>query len=185
MPDTVGARALREPPRHADARRRTPAQWYCLLGGAALLLAGLLGFIADASFDTSTNADVDRLGNAGGQLQGDSLLGFEVNGWHNVIHVASGLLLLLAASRARRARTVALLFGAVYGVVTIIGLIDGNDVLGLFPVNAADNILHIGLTALAFVAAFASPNRDRREDGARRPVVFETHDHAVRRKSHV
>src|SRR4051794_4140291 len=171
MPHTdAGSRALREPTTAGRGRGRTPAQWYCLLGGLALLLAGLLGFIADASFDTGGTPDADRLGNANGQLQGDSLLGFEVNGWHNVIHVASGLLLLLAASRARRARTVALLFGAVYGVVTIIGLIDGNDVLGLFPVNAADNILHILLTLASLAAGFASPaddlDRDDRAVGA-------------------
>jgi hypothetical protein len=176
---------LGEPTTHARGRERTPAQWYCLLGGLALLLAGLLGFIADASFDTGAGTDADRLGNANGQLQGDSFLGFEVNGWHNVVHVASGLLLLLAASRATRARTVALLFGAVYGVVTVIGLIDGNDVLGLFPVNAADNILHIGLTALAFLAALASPDRDRDDAKVRRPVI-ETHEpQAVKRRSHV
>ena len=39
-------------------------------------------------------------------------------------------------------------------------VIDGNDVLGLFPVNAADNILHIVLTLAAFAAALA-PLRDR------------------------
>ena len=34
-----------------SGRRRglTPAQWYCLLVGAALLLAGVFGFLADAS----------------------------------------------------------------------------------------------------------------------------------------
>jgi hypothetical protein len=36
----------------ADDDRRTPAQWYCLLAGLSLLLAGVLGFISDSSFDT-------------------------------------------------------------------------------------------------------------------------------------
>jgi hypothetical protein len=31
--------------------------------------------------------------------------------------------------------------------VAIIGLIDGEDVLGLLPVNAADNVLHTGRPA--------------------------------------
>jgi hypothetical protein len=186
MPNTdPGARALRAPNSHAHGEGRTPAQWYCLLGGLALLLAGALGFLADASFDTGSTPDVDRLGNANGQLQGDSFLGFEVNGWHNVIHIATGLFLLLGASRARRARTFALIFGVLYGIVTIVGLIDGNDVLGLFPINAADNVLHIGLTALAFVAAAASPNRDTDGDLARRPVVETQEPQAVRRRSHV
>jgi hypothetical protein len=39
-----------------------------------------------------------------------------------------------------------------YGLVTIIGWIDGHDVLGLFPVDTADNLLHtfLSLSALAF-----------------------------------
>jgi hypothetical protein len=39
-------------------------------------------------------------------------------------------------------------------------LIDGTDVLGLLPVNPADNILHILLTVAAFAAALA-PAPDR------------------------
>ena len=133
-----------EDARHRD-RGRTPAQWYCLLAGLALLLAGIGGFIADATFDTGSGID------------GDSFLGFEVNGWHNVVHVASGLLLLASYRRRASAKTVALLFGITYGAVALIGLIDGDDVLGLIPVNAADNILHIALSAVGILAALASP----------------------------
>src|SRR5918994_6782550 len=130
-------------------RRRTPAQWYCLLAGLSLLLAGILGFFADASFDT------------GDGIQGDELLSiFEVNGIHNLIHVASGLLLLAASPKRASAKTVAIAFGLVYGVVTIIGLIDGEDVLGLIPVNPADNILHIALSALGLIAGFMSRGGD-------------------------
>jgi hypothetical protein len=46
------------------------------------------------------------------------------------------------------------------GVVTLIGSIDGTDVLGLLPVNPADNILHLLLTVAAFAAALA-PVPDR------------------------
>ena len=152
----------------------TPAQWYCLLAGAALLLAGIFGFLADATFDLGGGTDSEG-GNAGGALQGDSFLGFEVNGWHNVVHVLSGIVLLAAFSRRKPAKTVALAFGVVYGLVTIIGLIDGNDVLGIIPVNGADNVLHLALSLAGILAAFASPTdehghgrRDRtnRTDGA-------------------
>jgi hypothetical protein len=47
-------------------------------------------------------------------------------------------------------------------VVTVIGLIDGNDVLGLIPINPADNVLHILLT-IAALAAGLSSDRDRRD----------------------
>ena len=139
----------------------TPAQLYCLLAGAALLLAGIFGFIADATFDTGSTNDPEG-GNVGGALQGDSFLGFEVNGWHNIVHLVSGLVLLASFKRRDTAKTVALAFGVVYGIVTIIGLIDGNDVLGIIPVNAADNVLHIALSLVGILAALASPKDQHR-----------------------
>ena len=137
-----------EDARHRD-RGRTPAQWYCLLAGAALLLAGIVGFFVDSGFDTGSGID------------GDSLLGFEINGFHNLVHLASGLLLLACSAKRRPAKTVALLFGVVYGVVTLIGLIDGETVLGLIPVNTADNILHVALALTGILAAIASDADDR------------------------
>jgi Domain of unknown function (DUF4383) len=141
--------------RRASARddRRTPAQWYCLLAGLALLLAGVFGFISDSSFDT------------GDGVQGDLFLGFEVNAIHNLIHVASGLVLLVASPKRASARAVALGFGLVYGLVAIIGLIDGEDVLGLIPINSADNLLHIALAALGIFTGLISRDDDRGREG--------------------
>jgi hypothetical protein len=155
-----------------SGRRRglTPAQWYCLLVGLSLLLAGALGFLADASFDLGAGADGDRLGNADGQLQGDGFLGFEVNAWHNIVHLLSGLVLLAAFRRRGPAKAVALAFGLVYGLVAIIGLIDGSDVLGIIPVNGADNVLHIALSALGILTSLVSRGDDRR-GGADTPAV--------------
>jgi Domain of unknown function (DUF4383) len=129
----------------AGARsERTPAQWFALLVGGVLVLAGVVGFVADASFAT------------GSGVQGGELLGLEVNGLHNLVHIASGVLLLALAPRASAARAGALAFGVVYAIVTLVGIVDGQDVLGLIPVNAADNVLHLALTAVAFLAAVAS-----------------------------
>jgi hypothetical protein len=119
------------------------------LAGLSLLLAGVFGFISDSSFDT------------GDGVQGDLLLGFEVNAIHNLIHVASGLGLLAASPRRASARAVAIGFGLVYGLVAIIGLIDGEDVLGLIPINSADNLLHIALAALGIITGLISRDDDR------------------------
>jgi hypothetical protein len=154
--------------------RRTPAQWYCLLAGLALLLAGIFGFIADSSFDT------------GDGVQGDLFLGFEVNAIHNLIHLASGLVLLAASPKRASARAVALGFGLVYGLVAIIGLVDGSDVLGLIPINSADNLLHVALAALGILTGLISRDDDRgrgstvldRESGSR----FERDTGAARRE---
>src|SRR5215207_9437034 len=138
-------------PGRAVARddRRTSAQWYCLLAGLALLLAGIFGFISESSFDT------------GDGVQGDLFLGFEVNAIHNLIHVASGLVLLAASPKPLSARAVAIGFGLVYGAVAIIGLIDGEDVLGLIPINSADNLLQIALAALGIITGLISRDDDR------------------------
>ena len=151
------------PGRRDDARDRSPAQWFCLLIGPTLVLVGLLGFFAEAKFDTATGGDP-------GPLDGEDLLIFEVNGWHNVVHIASGLLLLIGAARHALARTVAIAFGATYAVVSVIGLIDGRDVLGIIPIDRADNVLHLLLAAGALAAGLLS-SHDRLD--TRRHVLTE------------
>jgi hypothetical protein len=136
-----------------DHDKRTPAQWYCLLFGGTLLLVGLIGFLANASFVT------------GRELEDDPLLGiFDVNGWHNVVHLASGAFLLALAKKRATAKLAALSFGVVYGLVTVIGFIDGSDVLAIIPVNAADNVLHLVISAAAIVAGLISSGDDKAID---------------------
>ena len=135
--------------RGQTVRQRTAAQLFCLVVGATLVVVGLLGFLVESKFDTSSGGDP-------GALDGEKLILLEVNGWHNVVHLASGLFLLAVMARPSSARTGAFAFGAIYAVVTVIGLIDGNDVFGLIPINPADNVLHILLTVAALGAALAS-----------------------------
>jgi hypothetical protein len=137
---------------------RTPAQLYCLIFGATLVAAGLLGFAFDAGFDTGSSVD------------GDKLIGvFEVNGIHNLVHIATGALLLAVAPGRASAKLGAIGFGAVYGLVAIIGIIDGETVLGLIPVNAADNLLHVAIAGLAIASGVLSPGESKRT-GEYRPV---------------
>jgi hypothetical protein len=141
------------------SRDRSTAQWYCLIVGATLLLVGVLGFLAEAKFDTSSGGDP-------GAVDGEDFLIFEVNGWHNVVHILSGAFLLLMSSRHARARSGALAFGAIYGLVAVIGLIDGHDVLGIIPIDPADNILHVVLAGSALAVGLISDRyrRDGRGD---------------------
>jgi hypothetical protein len=125
-------------------RDRTPAQLYSLLFGIVLLAVGILGFIADTSFGT------------GSDVEGSDFIIFEVNGWHNIVHILSGLLGLALARRRDTARAYALGFGAVYLVVTIWGFITGDQVLWLIPVDAADNVLHLVIAVAGLAAGLAS-----------------------------
>ena len=136
-----------------DTGARTPAQLYCLIFGATLLVVGLVGFVVNSGFDTGSGVD------------GDNLILFEVNGIHNLVHIVSGVALLTLAPKAAPAKLGALTFGVVYGLVTIIGIIDGETVLGLIPVNAADNVLHAAISGLAIAAGLLSSSDDRTRVG--------------------
>lgn len=123
----------------------TPASLYAGLIGAVLLVAGIIGFFYSASF--------------GSPGERDAVLGIlEVNGWHNLVHLASGVVGLLAfASGPAASRTYALVFGIVYIVVSIWGFIigSGESILGFIPINTEDNILHLILGVLG-VGAYAA-----------------------------
>ena len=132
--------------------RKSPAQIYALVFGLTLTLAGILGFFYSSDF--STGAAAAEPGNR------DALIGvFDVNGWHNVVHLLSGLVGLAAAASWRSARLYAWGFGIVYLLVTGIGfaLGDGHAILGLVPVNTEDNYLHLAIALLGLIAAAASP----------------------------
>jgi uncharacterized protein DUF4383 len=141
-----------EPPRATVHREpRTPAQLWCLLGGLTLLAVGIVGFAVNGSFDT------------GHHVQGDDLLVFEVNGWHNLVHIASGLLLLIGAGHRKRAKLVALAFGGAYLLVAVYGIVDGDEVFGLIPVDPADNVLHVVLALVSLLAGLVSRGRYDRD----------------------
>jgi hypothetical protein len=130
-------------------RGRSIAQWFCLIFGITLIIVGLLGFLVEPKFDTSVGGDP-------GQIDGEDLIIFEVNGWHNVVHLLSGIFLLVFAGRRRPARVAALGFGVVYVIVSVIGLIDGQDLFDLVPIDREDNVLHILLALTAIGAGLMS-----------------------------
>lgn len=133
-------------PRPMDVR--SPAQVYALVIGLTLTVAGIAGFFYDASFGS------------GDGLEREAVLGIlDVNGWHNVVHVLSGVLGLLVAGSYSGARVYALVFGGVYVVVTLLGFIagDGGEVLGLVPVNTEDNLLHLLLGVAGVGAGISTP----------------------------
>ena len=130
----------------------SPARLYCTLVGAVLVIAGILGFFWESSFAT------------GDEIKSDEVIGIlAVNGWHNLVHLAIGLLLLAAAGSA--ARAAALGVGLLYVALAIWGFLEVDDGFGvlidLVPINNEDNWLHLilGLTGLAAGAATPADTR--------------------------
>jgi hypothetical protein len=134
-------------------RDSTPASLYAGLIGAVLLVAGIIGFFYSAAF--------------GSPGEVSAVLGIlDVNGWHNLVHIASGVLGLLAfTSGPAASRTYALVFGAVYIAVAIWGFIigSGESILTIVPVNTEDNILHLILGVLG-LGAYAASDPARADD---------------------
>ena len=107
--------------------------------GLALLAYGITGLIFGGSGFTS-----DPLS---GTVNGSTWLGLEGNGWTNLLFAGSGALLLLGAPLHWGAKTLALVVGLVLGSASVISLVDGQDVFGIFAAN--------GLTKLAWGVAAA------------------------------
>jgi hypothetical protein len=127
---------------------RSPAQVFALVIGLTLVAAGIAGFFYNASFST------------GDDLPRDAVIGIlDVNGWHNVVHIATGVLGLALARSYDGARLYALGGGAAYLAVTVAGFIagDGGEILGLIPVNTEDNVLHLLIAIAGLGAGFATP----------------------------
>ncbi|OGI21410.1 MAG: hypothetical protein A2808_00185 [Candidatus Moranbacteria bacterium RIFCSPHIGHO2_01_FULL_55_24] len=87
----------------------------------------------------------------------DPLLGiFEVDALHNIIHIISGALALVAVSMGASAtRLFCRVFGIVYGLVAVLGfLMPGDMILGLFEANLADDVLHLVLAVIFLYLGF-------------------------------
>jgi hypothetical protein len=131
----------------------SPARLYATLIGGTLVVAGIIGFFYSSDF--------------GDPGEVDAVFGIlDVNGWHNVVHILTGGLGLLAAGYA--ARTYALGLGVVYLVVAAWGFIigSGEAILDIVPVNTEDNVLHLILGLLGVGAGLATPAVAPREPAA-------------------
>ncbi len=124
----------------------SPARLYATLIGAGLVVFGILGFFYSSSFGSPGEVD-------------DVLGVFAVNGWANVLHIASGAIGLFVAGFASRQFAFGL--GALYIAIGVWGFLigGGNEILGFLPVDTGDNLLHLILGTLGIAAAVSTPPR--------------------------
>lgn len=112
--------------------------------GVVYLLVGLSGFAVTGGVGFAST-------------EGNALLVFDVNPLHNVVHLAIGAALLLAARRsvaaARGANTTV---GAVYLLVGLLGLFLVGSGANILALNGADNVLHLGSALLLLGVGLAA-----------------------------
>jgi hypothetical protein len=141
----------------ADA---SPARLYALVAGAVLVVAGILGFFYNGHFGSGS----DVFGND----TSVKVFGvFAVNGWHNVLHLVTGAIGLIAAGYAARAYALGL--GVLYLALAVWGFVigSGESILSVVPINAADNVFHLVLGVLGLLAGLASEKSSRARVGTR------------------
>jgi hypothetical protein len=91
---------------------------------------------------------------------------FYADAVHNIAHIESGVLFLLIAFAApSRAASFLKVFGIVYLLLGIIGLLAigsavMSNLLGFLQINGADNYLHIGLGISIFFAGMLPQGRE-------------------------
>jgi hypothetical protein len=130
----------------------SPSRVYAGVIGATLVVAGIIGFFYEADFTSNESVR-------------DAVFGvLDVNGWHNLVHIATGALGLAAfAAGIRTSRNYAIGLGIVYLLVAIWGFIlgDGESILSIIPVNTEDNVLHTLIGVLGVLVFYADTGTER------------------------
>ncbi|MEO8485476.1 MAG: DUF4383 domain-containing protein [Betaproteobacteria bacterium] len=106
--------------------------------GVIMLLAGIAGYVPALVPD--------------GKLLGI----FAVNGAHNLVHVATGVVaLVLAFASPGNLSMFFKVFGIVYGLVAVLGMFAGEQpLLGIIAHNMADMWLHVAIAAFSLWVGF-------------------------------
>jgi hypothetical protein len=119
-----------------EARTMSPNRIVGAAFGAIYLLVGAVGFAITA-------------GTGFAATEGKVLLFFELNPLHNLVHLAVGAVLVLAAYKgAKLAAAANAAVGAVYGLVGIAGFFAIGTEANLIALNQADNWLHLASAAV-------------------------------------
>ena len=108
----------------------SPNRLVAAVFGVVYLLVGLLGFAVTGFSDFAGT-------------KGDTLIVFDVNPLHNIVHLAIGALLLVSSKNVAAAKGSNTAVGAVYLLVGIVGLFVLDSSANILALNGADNVLHL------------------------------------------
>ncbi|SFF25829.1 DUF4383 domain-containing protein [Blastococcus tunisiensis] len=126
---------------NAAGRGKSVPEILGLAFGAIYLLIGIIGFFI-TGFDDFFAHDT-----------GETLLGFEINGMHNVVHIVIGAAGLALSNTLSGARTYGWLLAVGYGAAFVYGLFAVGETWDFLSLNWADNWLHLGTVIVGLVIA--------------------------------
>jgi hypothetical protein len=121
-------------------RGRTVPEILALVFGAIYTLIGIIGFFITGFENFFEHTD-------------KTLLGFEINGMHNVVHILIGVAGLALARTLAGARSYGWLLAIGYGAAFVYGLFATGKDWDFLSLNWADNILHLATVLVGLVIA--------------------------------
>jgi hypothetical protein len=145
------------------SRRWGPTEAAVLAISAVLVAIGIAGFF------------VTDIGDFAHHDTGDTLLGFEVNTLHNLVHLGLGLIGLVAWTRRRSAIGFAALLAVAYGGAALYGVYALGEQWDVLSLNEADNWLHLALAVAGALVALLGWWQSRHEG----PGVYEDDEELV------
>jgi hypothetical protein len=106
--------------------------------GVIFVVAGVLGWVPPL--------------NPGGKLLGI----FDVNGAHNLVHLATGIIAIIVGVTSDKAsKTFFQIFGVIYALVAVLGFFIGDQpLLGIVSNNTADTWLHVVIAVVTLYLGF-------------------------------
>jgi Domain of unknown function (DUF4383) len=132
------------------------AQLFALVAGAVYALVGVIGFVATGFDGVTANGP-------------DDLLGFDLNIFHNVVHLAIGLGFLLASRLdATLCQGIIIGGGLVYILAAVLGFLNELQILSIDDEVAADNFLHLISGSAAVIFGLIGARQTDAAFGARR-----------------
>jgi hypothetical protein len=132
------------------------------VSGVALLALGLLGLIFGGNGFTSDPVS--------GTVQGTKWLGLEANGWSNLLFAGAGALLLFGSPLHWGAKTLSLIVGLALGAASVIALVDGDDVFGIFAANGLTKLIWgVAAAVLLVLALLPRVGNKQRDDAPQQP----------------
>ncbi|HLM03922.1 MAG TPA: DUF4383 domain-containing protein [Blastococcus sp.] len=132
---------------------RTVPQTLALAFGAVYLLVGIVGFFVTGFDNFFGHTD-------------ETLIVFDINPMHNVVHILIGVAGLVLARTLAGARTYGWLLAVGYGAAFIYGVLAVGKDWDFLNLNWADNILHL-VTALVGLVIALMPVRNAVRGDAR------------------
>jgi Domain of unknown function (DUF4383) len=135
---------------HSNTGARTLPQTIALAFGAIYLLIGIVGFFITGFGDFFAH-DPEK-----------TLIIFDINGAHNVVHILIGVAGLLLARTLEGARTYGWLLAVGYGAAFLYGVFAVGQDWDFLNLNWADNVLHLATAIIGVVIAKMPARSDSR-----------------------